>query len=114
MPRRKRETDKPKHVSVGNLSDISGSVNIAAGDIHTHQTTIHMSAMEIHQLFDGLYAAIESHPRTVSTAKEDLKSEVKEIQSAVSEAEQKKEKVDEGFLSRRFRNIARMARICSM
>ncbi len=31
------------------------------------------------------------------------------IQSTVAEAAQKHEKVDEGFLSRRFRNIARMA-----
>jgi len=38
-----------------------------------------------------------------------LKAEVKEIQSTVTEAAQKNEKVDEGFLSRRFRNIARMA-----
>ena len=38
-----------------------------------------------------------------------IKAEVKEIQSTVTEASQKNEKVDEGFLSRRFRNIARMA-----
>ena len=37
-----------------------------------------------------------------------MKAEVKEIQSTVTEAVQKNEKVDEGFLSRRFRNIARM------
>jgi hypothetical protein len=34
---------------------------------------------------------------------------VKEIQSTVTEAAQKNEKIDESFLSRRFRNIARMA-----
>ena len=34
---------------------------------------------------------------------------MQEIQSTVTEAAQKNEKVDEGFLSRRFRNIARMA-----
>jgi hypothetical protein len=34
---------------------------------------------------------------------------VKEIQSTVTQAVQKNEKVDEGFLSRRFRNIAPMA-----
>lgn len=34
---------------------------------------------------------------------------MEEIQSAVAEAVQTNEKVHEGFLSRRFRNIARMA-----
>jgi hypothetical protein len=38
-----------------------------------------------------------------------LKAELQVIQSTVTEAAQKNEKVDEGFLSRRFRNIARMA-----
>jgi hypothetical protein len=38
-----------------------------------------------------------------------LKAELQVIQSTVAEAAQKNEKVDEGFLSRRFRNIARMA-----
>jgi hypothetical protein len=38
-----------------------------------------------------------------------LKAEVKEIQSTVTEAAHKNEKVDEGFLLRRFRYIARTA-----
>jgi hypothetical protein len=38
-----------------------------------------------------------------------LKAELKEIESTVTRAVQKNKKVDEGFLSRRFRNIARMA-----
>jgi hypothetical protein len=38
-----------------------------------------------------------------------LKAEVKEIQSTGTKAAQKDEKVDEGFILFRFRNIARMA-----
>lgn len=34
---------------------------------------------------------------------------MKEIQSTVPEAAKKNEKVDEGFLARRFHNLARMA-----
>jgi cell division septum initiation protein DivIVA len=111
MPRKKREVAKPANVSVGNLSDISGNVNIAGRDIKTYstQTTTGLSAGEIRQLFDQLYARIEARPETPAAAKEDLKADVKEIQTAVTEAAQKNEKVDEGFLSRRFRNIARMA-----
>ena len=68
-----------------------------------------MSAAEIKQLFDGLYTVIESNKKVSPTKKEDLKAEVQEIQSTVTQAAQKNEKVDEGFLARRFRNIARMA-----
>jgi hypothetical protein len=60
-------------------------------------------------LFDRLYPIIETRAKTPTADKEDLKAEVKEIQSTVSQAAKKNEKVDEGFLSRRLRNIARMA-----
>ena len=109
MPKKKNVSDKQSNVKVGNISDTSGNVNIAGGDITTHQTTTGLSAAELKQLFDGLYTAIETRAETSSANKEDLKAEVKEIQSTVTEAAQKNEKVNEGFLSRRFRNIARMA-----
>jgi len=96
-------------IKVGNISDISGNVNIAGGNITTHHTVTGLSAAEIKQLFDGLYTAIETRADTPKADKEDLKAEVKEIQSTVTEAVKKNEKLDEGFLSQRFRNIARMA-----
>lgn len=109
MPKKKSESSKQASVRVGNVSDISGNVNVAGGNITTHQTTTGLNAAEIKQLFDDLYAKIETRPETPAADKEDLKAEVKEIQATVTEAAQKNEKVDEGFLSRRFRNIARMA-----
>ena len=109
MPKKKRASGKQTSVRVGNVSDVSGSVNVAGGDITTHQTTTGLRAEDIKKLFDQLYTAIETRPATPSGDKEDLKAEVKEIQSTVTEAAQKNEKVDEGFLSRRFRHIARMA-----
>ena len=109
MPKKKRESGKQTNVRVGNISDISGNVNVAGGNITTHHTTTGLSATEIKQLFDQLYDNIERWPETPASAKEDLKAEVKEIESTVIEAAQKNEKVDEGFLMRRFRNIARMA-----
>ena len=109
MPNEKRASNNKSSVRVGNISDVSGSVNIAGGDITTNQTINGLSAAEIKQLFDQLYTAIETRAGTSSAAQEDLKAEVKEIQSTVTEAAKKNEKVDEGFLSRHFRNIARMA-----
>ncbi len=109
MSKKKRASGKQTSVRAGNISDISGNVNVAGGNISTHQTTTGLSVAEIKQLFDQLYTAIDSHAETPSADKEDLKAEVKEIQSTVTEAAQKNEKVDEGFLLHRFRNIARMA-----
>ncbi|HLO28592.1 MAG TPA: hypothetical protein VK249_05635 [Anaerolineales bacterium] len=109
MPKKKSGSGKQTSVTVGDISGISGSVNVAGGNITTHHTVTGLSAAEIKQLFDGLYSRIEARPDTPTAAKEDLKAEVEEIQSTVTEAAQKNEKVDESFLSRRFRNIARMA-----
>jgi hypothetical protein len=109
MPKKKRELSKKTNVQVGNISDVSGNVNVAGGSITTHHTTDGLSAAEIEQLFDGLYSKIHARAATSVADKEDLKGEVKEIQSTITEAMQKNETVDEGFLSRRFRNIARMA-----
>src|SRR5690349_1632449 len=111
MPKKKRvdESAKQTSVRVGDISDISGNVNVAGGSITAHQAVTGLSAAEIKQLFDGLYTQIDAQTMTFPANKEDIKAEVKEIQSTVTEAAQKNEKVDEGFLSRRFRNIARMA-----
>lgn len=110
MPKRRRTNDdKQVNIRTGNFSDISGTVNVAGGEISTQQTTINSNVQDIERLFDQLYASIESRAETSSAHKEDLKAEVQEIQSVVTDAAKKNEKVDESFLSRRFRNIARMA-----
>lgn len=109
MPKKKTQLSKKTNIKVDNISGVSGAVNIAGGNITTHQTNTGLSAVEIKQLFNQLYTVIESNKKVSPTKKEDLKAEVQEIQSTVTEAAQKNEKVDESFLSRRFRNIARMA-----
>ena len=68
-----------------------------------------MSAAEIGQLFDRLYAEIDTRTKISAASREDIKAEVKDIQTTVTEASQKKGKVEESFVARRFRNIARMA-----
>lgn len=109
MPKKKRESSKRTSVRVGNISSVSGNVNIAGGNVTTHQTTTGLSAAEIKGLFDQVYAKIDARPDTPLTDKEDLKAEVKEIQATVTEAIKENKKVEESFLTRRFRNIARMA-----
>jgi cell division septum initiation protein DivIVA len=109
MPKKKSASKRQPAIRVGNISNIPGNVNIAGGNITTHQTITGLSGTEIKQLFDKLYTVIETNAGTSPAEKEDLKAEVKEIQTTVTEAAQKNEKIDEGFLSRRFRNIARVA-----
>lgn len=109
MKKNKRKSREPEGVNIGDISNISGNVNVAGGNITTHHTVTGLSAAEIKQLFDGLYSQIDARANTSPADKEDIKAEVKEIQSTVTEAAQKNEKIDESFLSRRFRNIARMA-----
>lgn len=110
MPKKQRTnaSNKSTNLRVGNISDISGNVNVAGGNITTHHSTTGLDAAEIHQLFLDIYRNIDGLMASPAN-KDDLKAEVKEIQSAVTEAAQKNEKVGEGFLSRRFRNIARIA-----
>jgi len=109
MSKKKSTKEKETNIKVGDISDVSGNVNIAGGNITTHQTTTGLSEEEIKGLFEKLYTAIEAHAKASPADKEDLKAEVEEIQSTVTEAMQKDKKLEESFLSRRFRNIARVA-----
>jgi len=109
MSRKKNATVKKTNVKVGDIADVSGNVNVAGGNITTHQTTSGVSTTEIKQLFDQLYSAIETNTKASIADKEDLKAEVEEIQSTVTEAVLKSKKVEESFLLRRFRSIARVA-----
>ena len=106
-------TNKQHKVTTGSIRDVSGAVTIAAGDvsqnISIHNATSGMSVAELKKLFDQLYTAIETNTKTSPSDKDDLKSEVKEIQATVNEATKRNEKVDENFIARHFRNIARMA-----
>lgn len=109
MPKSKNTSEGQTSIHVGNISDVSGNINVAGGDITTHYTNTVINEAEIRKAFDQLYANIDAHPETNAAVKEDLKGEVQEIQTVVTEAVKKNEQVEEGFLSRRFRNIARMA-----
>jgi hypothetical protein len=106
MARKKSANKKQPTVRVGDISDISGNVNVAAGNINAHHMTV--GAQETRTVFLDIYRDIDGLD-TSSASKEDMKAEVKEIETAVTEAARKNEKVDEGFIARRFRNLARMA-----
>ncbi len=68
-------------------------------------STTSASANELAQAFEKLYAAIEARPNTSAQDKADLKAEMKEAQAEAAKGEQ----ASEDLLSRRLRNIERMA-----
>lgn len=49
---KKFETNKLTNVRVSNISDISGDLKVADGNMSTHQTTTGLRAAEIKKLFD--------------------------------------------------------------
>ena len=105
MPKKKRASSRqPVSMRVGNISNVRGEVNIAGRDIVKHE-----SQTELRNVFLDIYRDIDARPATSPAVKEDLTAEVKEIEASVTAAAQKNEKVEEAFLARRFRNIARMA-----
>ena len=89
MKKKKRTSGKGTGINIGDISDISGTVSIAGRDMITHQTATGLSAAEIKQLFGQVYTAIESRANTSAADKEDLKTDMREIQTAVTEAAQK-------------------------
>ena len=107
--RKKPASNNRTNVKVGNFSNFRGKLSIAGRDIVTHKTRTTFNAAEVRQLFEQLQKDIEANVETSPANRKDLKAELKEIQATVTEAAKKNEKVDESFLSRRFRNIVRMA-----
>lgn len=64
---------------------------------------------EIKKLFVQIYNLIGTKANTSTIIKEDLIAELKEVESEIIDSAIKNEKVDDQFLSRRFRNLARIA-----
>ncbi|HEX5808560.1 MAG TPA: hypothetical protein VFY25_07830 [Anaerolineales bacterium] len=103
------QENRRTEIEVGDISDNRGEINIAGRDINKHYTASGLSAAEVKPLFDQIYARIETRADITPAVREDLTDTVGAIQQTVTSAVQKNEMVDEGFLKRHFRKIARMA-----
>ncbi|GAB4500270.1 MAG: hypothetical protein OHK003_19760 [Anaerolineales bacterium] len=95
---------KKEKLSTGNGGIVIGGnverSNIVMGDnnIVTNQN------IQLSPYFEIIQQAVEKSESLAPTEKEDVKAELQEIQTALEEP-----KPDETFLTRRFRNIQRMA-----
>ena len=96
-----------KKIDTGGGAYIGGSVDTGGGKFvgRDDYSTTGASAEEVAKAFEKIYAAIEARPNTSAQDKADLKAEMKEAQAEAAKGEQ----ASEDFLSRRLRNIERMA-----
>lgn len=109
MPKKKDAVSKSTNLRVGDISNVSGEVTIAGGNITKNLSPSGLSPAQLRDVFADLYQDIDERIGSRPVVKEDLIAEVRAVEETVNAAAQKKETVDEGFLSHRFRNIARMA-----
>ena len=96
-----------KEIDTGGGAFITGSVTVSDGDFVWRDKIMRagLSANEVADHFQALYAAVEGRPNTPPDDKAGLKAELEELQTEVVKGEE----ADEGFLARRLRNIGRMA-----
>jgi hypothetical protein len=96
-----------RKVHTGGGTYIEGNVNLRNGDFvgRDQYKTTGLNAADVAQLFTVFYATVEARPNTSPADKADLKAELDEVEKEVA----KGDKTDESFLSRRLRNIGRMA-----
>ena len=96
-----------KKIDTGGGAYIGGHVDTGGGKFVGRDdfSTTGASANDLAQAFEKIYAAIETRPNTSAQDKADLKAEVQDAQAEAAKGEQ----ASEDFLSRRLRNIERMA-----
>jgi len=101
----KRTQNQPGSINVKGNVDTGGG-DMAAGDIKKRDVyqARGLNDVSIQNLFQPVYQQIQSQDQLSKDDKEDLTVTVKEIEQAAV-----KEDVDETFIERRLRNIARMA-----
>lgn len=79
--------------------NVSGSNIIVGNNNNVKNTTVNISV-----LFDDIYRKLEQNKNIAPQEKQDIQSELKEVQQELEKGEP-----DESFLARRFRNIKRMS-----
>jgi hypothetical protein len=101
------EDPKPREIRTGGGSYIEGKVDTGGGDFvgRDQYKTTSSGTAEAAALFEKIFTAIDEHSRLNPVEKEDLKSQVEEVKAEAAKGDQ----ADESFLSRRLRNIQRMA-----
>ena len=95
---------KKDGLSAGNGGIVIGGNVDRSNIVSGNNNIISNHSINIAPLFETIYHFVETHPKLQPSKKQDAKEELQEIQTALEEP-----KPDENFITRRFRNIKRMA-----
>ncbi len=98
------EKKKKSGLSAGNGSIVIGGSVDRSNIVMGNNNTVSNQSVNIAPLFETIYHFVETHPKLQAGKKQDAIEELKEIQAALEEP-----KPDENFITRRFRNLKRMA-----
>jgi DNA-directed RNA polymerase subunit F len=95
---------KKSGVNAGNGSVVIGGNVQGSNIILGNGNQVSNQSVNLAPLFETIYNFVDKHPKLQPEKKQDVKEELKEIETALEE-----QKPDENFITRRFRNIKRMA-----
>jgi translation elongation factor EF-1alpha len=99
-------TSIEKNVVKAEKGGVAIAGNVSSSTITTgNQNIINPQITKKEELLENIYIIIDDHPELDAIAKDDLKTDVQEIQKE----DVKGGDVDETFIARRLRNIQRMA-----
>lgn len=98
------EKNKKNGQNAGNGSIVIGGNVHGSNIVMGNNNNVSNQSINITQSFETIYKFIDEHPKLQAGKKEDAKAELAEIKTALEEPNP-----DEGFITRRFRNIKRMA-----
>ena len=102
-----QEPSPGRKINTGGGAYIEGGVNTGGGDFvgRDQYNTMGLNSVDVARLFAIFYAAVEARANTSPSDKSDLKAELKEVEKEVAKGDD----ANETFLSRRLRNVGRMA-----
>jgi hypothetical protein len=98
------EKKNKKNQGAGNGSIVIGGNVHGSNIVMGNNNTVSNQSINVAPLFQTIYNFVDAHPKLQAGKKQDAKAELAEIQTALEDP-----KPDEGFITRRFRNIKRMA-----
>jgi hypothetical protein len=99
-----KKNRKKSGLSAGDGSIVIGGNVKGSNIVMGNHNTVSNQSINIAPLFETIYHFVDTHPKLQPGKKQDAKEELQEIQTALEEP-----KPDENFITRRFRNLKRMA-----
>ncbi|MEW6402850.1 MAG: hypothetical protein AB1649_13690 [Chloroflexota bacterium] len=100
MPPRKKQNG----LSAGDHSIVIGGNVQGSNIVVGNNNTVGIQNVNLAASFQHIYHLVDNHPTLKADEKHDAKAELKEIQAVLEQPNP-----DESFLTRRFRNLKRMA-----